>query len=222
MRTLAAGLLALVLVGCGGGEVPPEEVSSEEVPPEEVPSEEVSSEEIPPEEVPSTGFSSNVYPDEVRGDLLDRCRFNNNSREYCFCILRKLEEETLYEDYDREALYSAEEACGGPREHGDPVSYGFWALNIDELTASGQAWMEQARSYFWEPSGGGTQVYFTIPAGYYAFEILGEDENLTLGYGSSRVTISPVGEEVSRRVADAQDGPIIDALLASVVVVTVE
>ena len=217
MRILAAGLLALVLVGCGGEEVPPEEVPSEEVS-----SEEVSSEEVPPEEVPSTGFSSNVYPDEVRGDLLDRCRFNNNSREYCFCILRKLEEETLYEDYDSEAFYSAQEACGGPREHGDPVSYGFWALNIDELSVRDQAWMEQARSYYWEPSGGETQVYFTIPAGYYAFELLGEDENLTLGYGSSRVTISPTGEEVSRRVAEAQDGPIMDALLASIVVVTVE
>ena len=80
MRILIASLLALVLVGCGGGEV--------------------QLEELPSEELPSTGFSSNVYPDEVRGDLLDRCRFGNNSREYCFCILRKLEEETLYEDYD--------------------------------------------------------------------------------------------------------------------------
>ncbi len=217
MRTLTAGLLALVLVGCGGGEVPPEEV-----PAEEAQLEEVSPEEVQPEEVSSTGFSSNVYPDEVRGDLLDRCRFNNNSREYCFCILRKLEEETLFEDYDSEAFSSAQEACGGPREHGDPVSYGFWAQNVDELTVRDQAWMEQARSYYWEPSGGETQVYFTIPAGYYAFEILGEDENLILGYGSSQITISPVGEEVSRRVADAQDGPIIDALLASIVVVTVE
>ena len=222
MKILAAGLLALLLVGCGGGEVPTEEVPAEEAQPEEVPAEEVPAEEVSPEEVSSTGFSSNVYPDEVRGDLLDRCRFNNNSREYCFCILRKLEEETLYEDYDSEAFSSAQEACGGPREHGDPVSYGFWAQNIDELTASGQAWMEHARSYYWEPSGGETQVYFTIPAGYYAFELLGEDENLTLGYGSSRVTISPMGEEVSRRVAEAQDGPIIDALLGSVVVVTVE
>lgn len=220
MKILAAGLLALVLVGCGGGEVPTEEAQ-----PEEVPAEEVSAEEVPPtdrEEAPSTGYSSNVYPDEVRGDLLDKCRFGNNSREYCFCILRKLEEETLYEDYDAEAFYSAQEACGGPREHGDPVSYGFWAQNIDELTPRDQAWMEHARSYYWEPSGGETQVYFTIPAGYYAFQILGEDENLTLGYSKSQITISPLGEEVSRRVAEAQDGPIMDALLASIVVVAVE
>ena len=206
MRILIASLLALVLLGCGGGEVPVEEVG----------------EVGKVGEVPSTGLSSNVYPDEVRGDLLDSCRFSNNSRKYCFCILRKLEEETLYEDYDSEAFHSAVDACGGPREHGDPVSYGFWALNIDELTARDKAWMEQARSYYWEPSGGETQVYFTIPAGYYGFEILGEDENLTLGYGSSRVAISPMGEEVSRRVADAQAGPLIDALLASIVVVTVE
>ncbi len=200
MRILLAGLLALLLVGCGGGEVQPEELP----------------------EIPSTGYSSNVYPDDVRGDLLDRCRFNNNSRNYCFCILRKLEEETLYEDYDSDAFYRAVEACGGPREHGDPVSYGFWALNIDELTAGDKAWMEQARSYYWEPSGGTTQVYFTIPPGYYGLEILGEDENLTLGYGSSQVTISPTGEEVSRRVAEAQAGPLIDALLASIVVAEVE